>query len=305
LSKILASLLIPAAAALLLVPASTLAQDDGEKPLDIDVGSKRVGGPGTQAQRKADAAYDAAAEEEATPMTEESLPKPGDKKRLPALHKLARQYYGGRMWKDACEKYEMIVSEGGEEALTLTPEGKGNAARSFYECGVIAFNSGDYDKVESWLKKGEREGGSTSKGQLIRHKMLKEQYRRAMANGDVNNAIGMFKKYQAEQTNEDERIWMGEELAKFAWNAYQAKDKMAMDDYIKKAEDIAPMNTELRKLKSKISGEEGVLGNLIMYGGLAVVLVVVGTQLSKWRAKQKVRRASGSGFEDQLEDENL
>jgi hypothetical protein len=287
--------------AMLAAPLSARAQDDGDKPLDIgEVGTKRVGGPGTQSQRKAEAAEDAAYEEEATPMTEETLPKPGDKKRLPALHKLARQYFGGKMWKDSCEKYEMIISEGGEEALALTPEGKSNAARSFYECGVIAFNGSDYDKAESWLKKSEKEVPNPARNGLIRHKILKEQFRRAMANGDTNNAIAMFKKYQAEQPSEDERIWMGEEIAKRAWEAYQAKDKIAMQDYIQKGDDIAPMNTELRKLKSKLSGEEGVVTNLITYGGLAVLLVVAGTQLSKWRARQKVKRASGGAFADDL-----
>ena len=68
---------------LLFSPAPASAQDDG--PVDIEVGSKRIGGPGTQEQRKSDDAWDKAVEEEYEPMTEETLPPVGSKKRMPAL----------------------------------------------------------------------------------------------------------------------------------------------------------------------------------------------------------------------------
>lgn len=275
---------------LALQPRAARSEDE---PVDIEVGSKRIGGPGTAVQQKSDAAWDKALVEDDMPMTEESLPAKGDKKRLPALHKLAKQYFGGKMWKDACDKYDQIIDEGGDEALALKPDGKANAGRSFFECGQIAFHSADYDKTERWLKKSERYAPADSRHAAIRRKIARESYRKAMSNRDVNGALSLFKKYQADQPNEDERIWMGEELSKMAWEAYQSKDKLAMKDLMQKAEAVAPMNTELRKLKEKIAGEEGVLKNLFLWGGLSVVVVVAGTQLSKWRGRQKVRQASG------------
>jgi hypothetical protein len=285
----------------MLPPAIARAQED--TPVDIEVGTKRVGGPGTAQQRKSDAAWDKALVEEDTPMTEETLPPKGDKKRMPGLHKLAQQYFGGRMWKDACDKYDQILDEGGDEALALKPDAKVNAGRSFYECAQIAFFSADYDKAERLLKKSEKYQTNAARNQMLRHKMLREQYRKLMGNHDVNGAIAVFKQYQALQPNEDERIWLGEEIAKLAWASYEAKDKVAVQDYIAKGDDIAPMNSELRKLKAKIAGEGSVLTNVLMYGALAVLAVVAGTQFSKWRARQKVKAATGDSPFDTDGDE--
>lgn len=285
-------------AAILLTPN---AQAQDEEPVDIEVGSTRIGGPGTAKQRRDDAAWDAAAEEEAQPMTEETLPPKGDKKRMPGLHKLARQYFGGKMWKDACDKYDQIVEEGGDEALDadpkLNPDAKKNAARSFYECAQIAFFGAEYDKVEKLLKKSEKYAPSDHRHAGLRHKINRENYRRSMANGDVAGAMTTFRQYQQEDKDEDERIWMGEELAKLAWAAYQSKDKIAMKDYIRYADEVAPMNTELRNLKKKIEGEEAVLSNILIWGGAAIAFVILATQLSKWRARAKVKAASGNAFD--------
>ena len=89
---------------------------------------------------------------------------------------------------------------------------------------------------------------------------------------------------------------------------YVAKDKKGtgnvnvgkdfLEDLLKKGDDIAPMNTELRKLKDKIQGENSVYTNIILWGGLTVVLVVGGTQLSKWRGRKKIQRASGGARYD-------
>jgi hypothetical protein len=273
------------------IPAAAWAQNDD--PVDIDVGTKRIGGPGTAHQRKSDDAWDKALLEEDTPMTEETLPPKGDKKRMPGLHKLAQQYFGGRMWKDACEKYDQILDEGGDEALALKPDAKVNAGRSFFECAQQAVFASDYDKAERLLKKSEKYQPNEARDTALRLKMKKEQYRKLMSNGDVNGAIAMFKQCQAVQPNEDERIWMGEEIAKKAWEAYNAKDKIATQDYLAKGDDIAPMNTSLRKLKDKISGESGALMNVLMYGGLALVLVILGSQFSKWRSRRRVLKAAG------------
>jgi hypothetical protein len=293
----LSKILSVAVAIILIGGLPKLARAQNEDPVDIEVGTKRVGGPGTEKQRKADDAWDKALLEEDTPMTEETLPPKGDKKRMPGLHKLAQQYFGGGMWKDACDKYDQIIDEGGDEALALKPEAKTNAGRAYYECAQIAFRGADYEKTERILKKSEKYQANAARNQALRHKVKREKFRRLMGNGDVNGAIAIFKEFQAEQPSEDERIWMGEEIAKRAWEAYEAKDKIGTQDLIAKGEDIAPMNTELRKLKDKIKGEGSVLMNVLTYGVLAILVVVLGTQLSKWRGRQKVRRAGGSPFD--------
>src|SRR5574339_410520 len=93
-------------AAALLLPCAAQAQDDEEGSVDIgDVGSSRIGGPGLTAAEKK---WNSDDEEEEEALTEETLPPVGHKKRIPGLHQLAKQYAGGQMWKDACEKYDQI-----------------------------------------------------------------------------------------------------------------------------------------------------------------------------------------------------
>jgi hypothetical protein len=291
------------AATATLGPTSTAWAQDDDAPIDIEVGSSRIGGPGTREQRESDDRWNAAVEEEEMPMTEDSLPKKGDKKRLPGLHKLVKQYWGGKMWKDICDKLDQIVEENGDEGLDLDPEGRKKAHRAYYECGNIAFLGSEHDGAERLLKKSEKYGPTEAKHTAVRRKILKEKYHRAMGNGDVAGAMAGFKQYQGEQADEDERIWMGEELAKLAWAAYQSKDKISMAEYIKYADEVAPMNTELRKLKEKLHAEESVLSNVVLWGGGSLLLVFAGTQLSKWRARQKVKQFSGNSFEDKLDEE--
>jgi hypothetical protein len=216
---------------------------------------------------------------------------------------LAKQYFGGRMWKDSCEKYDQIVDEAQDEGLTADPDGKKNAARSYLECAQIAFFSGEYEKTERLLKKSEKYGPSDHRHQGLRRKMQRESYRKQMSNGDWQGALDSFRKYQAEEADDDERIWMGEQLATRTWAAYQSKDKVGMKQLMAAAESVAPMNTELRKLKDKIEGEDAVLTNVLLFGGGAIVLVVGATQFSKWRGKARVKRASGGGFGADLDEE--
>lgn len=286
-------------ALLSLAPRAASAQDE---PVDIEVGSERIGGPGTRQQQARDAAWNAAVEEEEAPMTEETLPPPGHKKRIPALHKLARQYFGGRMWKESCEKYDQIVAEGQEAALEAAPSGKSNAARSFLECAQIAQQMGDGDGVERWLKKSEKLAPPDHRHAAIRRKVMREEYRKILANGDTTGAIAAFKRYQAQQPDEDERIWLGEELAKLSWNAYNTGDKVTMKELIHQTEEIAPMNTELRQLKSKLDGEASVLRNVLIFGAAAVALVLLGTQWSRWRSRARLKGVEHNPFEDSLDD---
>ena len=163
--------------------------------------------------------------------------------------------------------------------------------------------SGDYDKVEKLLKRSEKYGPSEAKHANLRRKIMRETYRKQISNGDTAGALDSFRKYQAEQADEDERIWMGEQLAKRAWAAYQSKDKLGLKEAIRQAEEVAPMNTELRQLKAKLEGEDSVFTNVLMFGGGAIVLVLGATQLSKWRSKARVKGLSSNKFEDALDEE--
>lgn len=260
---------------------------------DIEIGSTRIGGPGTPRQQAAQAAVEA---EEY--LTEDSLPPKESKKRIPALHTLAARYVGGKQWVDACEKYDSILDEGGQEALESDPRGKPNAFIAYLQCAKIAQAGGDFDKAERLLKKSESYGPSDHRHAGIREKMLRESYRKKLSNGDVNGAVQLFKEAQAKAQNEDERIWLGEELAKRAWTAYGNKEEMALKDLMAKLEEIAPQNTEYRKLKEKMAGEAGVAGQIAMMAGVILAVVAAGTLLSKWREAAKVKAAAGSAFED-------
>jgi hypothetical protein len=271
-----------------------LAQDEPSSP-SISVGSSRIGGPGTSEEQR-QAAAESYAEEET--FSEDTLPPKDSKKRMPALHVLARQYHGGKMWKEACGKFDTILDEGGEAALDTDPEGRTRAAQSYYGCAKDAVMSGDHDKANALLAKSERFAPTTAKHAALREKMLRDQYKKKVADGDLGGAVALFEKAQAMRADEDERIWMGEELAKAAWAAFQSKQKVELDVLLAKLEQVAPMNTEYRRLKDKIAANESTFANAFGLGAIAVLVVLAATALSRWRAQARVRRAAGHGFED-------
>jgi hypothetical protein len=260
---------------------------------DIEIGTTRIGGPGTQRQQAVQASVEA---EEY--LTEDNLPPKESKKRIPSLHTLGARYVGSKQWIDACEKYDSIVDEGGSEALESDPRGKPNAFVAYLQCAKIAQGGGDFDKAERLLKRSETYGPSDHRHAGIREKMLREGYRKKLSNGDVNGALELYRQAQAKEMNEDERIWMGDELAKRAWTAYNNKDKRGVEDLMAKTEEIAPLNTEHRRLKEKLEFEGSVGSQLGMLAGGILALVAAWTLLSRWRERAKVAKAAGSAFED-------
>jgi hypothetical protein len=271
----------------LALTALLLAQQGGEQLQDIQVGSSRIGGPGlTESERKASAAD----EEDDVELSEETLPKKGSPKRLPGLQKIAGRYYRAPMWKDACDRYDQIIEEygPGPEGLESHPDGKKQAARSFYQCAEIEFRNHEYDKTEALLKKSEQLGTSDYRHSGLRRQMKRETFREEMGKGNVEQSLTAFRSFQAEKPDEDERIWVGEQLAKMAWDAYKTKDQMRLQRRMKELEEIAPMNSEYRRLKDQIEGEGAVLGRLVMFGGGGLVLVLLAMKLTQWRSRAKV-----------------
>ena len=288
-------LLSLAAASLVLAAGSGARAQDGESSPDIELGSSRIGGPGlTKRERRRVKSWDEPEEY----LTEETLPKPGDKKRLPALHTLAGRYVTTKQWEEACNKYDTIEGEFGTEGVIEAPDGKKNAARAYFYCGRRAANHNEEDKAEKLLEKSERYGPSTAKHAMVRENMLREQYRKKLGNGDVDGAIALFDKAQKMREVEDERIWLGEELAKRAKDAMDAGDELQLETLMSRLSEIAPMNTEYRRMKDEIEMRDSILSNALTFAGAIVGFVLVMGLFMRWLSARRVKKFGGNPFED-------
>lgn len=275
-------------------PADLHAQGDESSPT-IELGSRRIGGPGlTKSERRVTEQWDEPDEY----ITEETLPKKGSKKRLPALFTLLLRYHDGQAWKDACEKVDLIIEEGGEEAIESHPRGKRIAGKAYFQCAKVEFVTGDYDTTEKLLATSEKWTGSTPRHAVLREKMVRENYRKKLAAGDVDGAVSLFNKAQAMTENEDERIWLGEELSERAWVAFETKNEIEMKELMAYLQDVAPQNTRYRQLNDKIEAGQNVLIDAAKLAFLVIGFVIAWGAFSKWRAKAKVKSLAGSDLEE-------
>lgn len=277
------------AALLSLAAVVAQAQSDGDA-IDVDFGSSRIGGPGATSRERAQVR---AMEEEEEYLTEETLPPVGHKKRLPGLHVLAKRSASGKDWEQACMKYDQILEEGGDEAMELHPDAKRNAWRSYLACAERQVVQESFEKAERLLKKSEKFGGSDHRHAGLRRKMMQAEYRKAVAAGDIAKAVELFDRYQGVQEDEDERIWMGAEIARRAKEAHEAGDKTVRDQLIRHGDRIAPMNTDLRELKSSLEFQANVGKNLGLLAGAALLFVFGFAQFSRWRGRRRVEAAAG------------
>lgn len=276
------------------IPSSAAFAQDESSP-SIELGSSRIGGPGlSERERRRVKSWDEPEEY----LTEETLPKPGSKKRLPALHTLAARYVTTKQWKEACAKFDTIEAEFQMAGVAEKPDGKTLAARAYLRCAKTAANGNDFDKAEALLQKSEKYGPSTPKHEIIREKMLREQYRKRMANGDVDGAIKLYNKAQKMREVEDERIWLGDQLATRAWEAFKADDKLTLEMLTNRLDEIAPMNTEYRQLKEKLEGQKGFVQKALMLAGALLGFIILWNLFSRWREAAKVKKAEGNPFED-------
>jgi hypothetical protein len=292
-------------AATLLLPDVGLAQDE-EGSVDIgDVGSSRIGGPGLTKAEKYWSSDEP--EEEEEPLTEETLPPVGHKKRIPSLLKLGKQYAGGQMWKDACEKYDQVTQESSEQSIVEAEESKKLAGKSYVECARIAFGGSDYDRAEQLLVKSEKLIGTDHRHHGLRRKMLRESYRKKVSDGDVGGAIKLFNDLQAEEKNEDERIWLGEQLATRARAAHEQKDEITRNEMMRYLAEVAPMNTEYRRLKDELETNQSILKNALMFALGTVAIVLMLGWFTKWRARAKLggEGLGGGGKKNKFIDDEV
>lgn len=285
--------------------ASTLAlaqsEEDASSP-KIQLGSSRIGGPGlTDRERRVVKSWDEPDEF----ITEENLPKPGSRKRLPSLHILASRYYGGQQWKEACRFYDMIVEESGEEGLDAKEDARKHAGRAFFGCAESAFTDRHYDQVEQLLLKAEKYGFSGTKNQYLRRRVQKDQYRSKLSAGDLVAAKKGYDAYQrAAQTDEDERIWFGGELAKLAEAAQADQDEISYREIMDLLGEVAPRNSTYRKLRDEETANENIVKNVALVLGTSIAVLGLLSLLSRWRARARVGAAGRRSKNPFLDDED-
>ena len=270
-------------------------QEEEETSPEIELGSSRIGGPGlTEREQRA---RERAAEPDVY-LTEENLPAPGSKKRIPSLFVLLKRYHDGQAYQDACEKLDLILEEGGEEALNSDPRGRRIATRAYLECARIAFTRQKFGQTETLLKTSERYGSTTGRHTALRVKVLREQYRKRLSQGDISGTVDLFREAQAKREDEDERIWLGAKLAERAWRAYDTKSEMEMKDLMAHLEEIAPQNTDYRRLKDQLDAEASIFANTLQFAAVGVLFVVLWSLFSRWRARRKVEALAKHDLDD-------
>ena len=269
------------------LPDSVLGQETSP---EIELGSSRIGGPGlTPSERRWVSRFEQSNEF----LTEENIPKKGSKKRLGALHTLAEHSLGSKEWAQACSKFDTIREEYGIDGVNAHPRGAQNAHRAYYQCARTAANSNE-DKAERLLVLSESFGNTTAKHERVREKILRSRYRTKLLDGDYDGAITLFQKAQAMRADEDERIWLGQELAERAWQAYHTQDRVTLDHLVSRTDEIAPMNTDFRRLKEKLNEEDSILRNVGAFILGIVGFLLVWTGFNRWRNRRLVERALGS-----------
>ncbi|MEO1339234.1 MAG: hypothetical protein AAFV29_26570, partial [Myxococcota bacterium] len=218
---------------------------------------------------------------------ERSLPPPGHPRRLERMHALARKYLDRKSYRDACRIYDLIAEEGGTSAIAEKAE-RPYAARAYLACARQAHGAVALEKAKRWLARSALYARPTPQHLALQRKIARDEYRKKMVNGDAEGALKLFNAAQQNDANEDERIWMGEQLAAMAWAAHESGDKQATKDLLQKLEDVAPMNHEYRRLKGIIDDQANVFMNIVRIGGAVIAAVLLWNLLAIWRARARL-----------------
>ncbi|MEM7676167.1 MAG: hypothetical protein AAF449_09210, partial [Myxococcota bacterium] len=211
------------------------------------------------------------------------IPPPGHPKRLTYLRDRAQKDLSDRAYQQACRHYDLIADEVGIDAIAADPEERQNAARAYLSCARLAHRAVKLKKAEQWLVRSEHFGPRTPRHVALRRKMHRDTYRKKMVNGDVEGALQLFNEAQQRHPDEDERIWMGDQLASMAWEAHKNGDKTTTRALLRRLEAVAPMNPEYRRLKSVLDEQAGVFGRIAQVIAAVIALVIGLNLLAAWR----------------------
>ncbi len=269
----------------LVVAVSGLGQAQ-DTSVDIDLeSSRRIGGRGlTESDKRA---YDRSLVHDDV-LSEENLPGPGEPRRMEGLHKLGEQYVASGQWPEACVKYDLIVEEGGREALEERDRALITAGRAYLGCAKDAYSDDAFERAEHYLTRSEDLMGTTGRHRALRWKMLRDEVHEKVAKGDLEGAFSRYSKLQEQREDEDERLWFGEQLALAARAAHDAGDAVTRDRLVELAETVAPMNVELRQLQSDMNLTSVVARNIVIYGVGGMLAAGVLIVLSRWRSRARV-----------------
>lgn len=284
-----------------LLLSSTLLTPVAQDSLPIQMGtSRRVGGDGITKEeiRRSQAIR------EAEPLTEANLPPPGAKDREAKLQTLAMQQADYNDWDAACRLFNAWLSEFGEESLAKVDRGPQQASRSFLECAKKAHAKGSSEEAERLIDKSAGlVSGPSSRHQALQWKILRDRMHEKALAGAFESAMKLNEQLQAIREDEDERIWLGERLADSAWTAHREEDQFERDRAMALLEQVAPQNTEYRRLQEQMTLGDQVLRNIITYAAGGIAVVVLFGLLSGWRSRARVGAAGRRGKRNKFIDE--
>ncbi|MBX2810480.1 MAG: hypothetical protein KTR25_01665 [Myxococcales bacterium] len=221
-----------------------------------------------------------------------SLPPLGDPSRPAALLRRAHDSYQSADWLVACEYYQMIIQETGSTPLVNSPQTKERAAQSFHKCARLVFKVHEDKKVETYLSHAEELGLRSFRHNVLRRKLVRRQYHRSLVNEDIEQAMALYAEYQARGTpDEDERIWLGDQLAQRAREALRHAQQNHFHALMSHLSVIAPQNRDYRDMKSAVDVPQQPLMRALIVTAVIILVIALFSLFSHWSAWAKVARA--------------
>ena len=219
----------------------------------------------------------------------EHWPAVGTSERLQRMVLDAETHYKDHNWLSACRIFQLVISESGIEALNSSPEIRDHAARSFHKCARLAFRAHDDQDVELYLVQAEKLGLHSVRHEVLRRKLVRRQYHRRLAVADIDGALDLYRTYQASgPKDEDERIWLGEQLANRAQEALDTGNQESFLYLMEHLEAIAPRNRDFRALKRAREKKRNPILSAVSIVGISVGGVLLLSGFVTWIAWLRV-----------------
>lgn len=224
-----------------------------------------------------------------TKFNRSSWPPLGDPHRVEHMIRDAETHYRDHNWLNACHIYQQVISEAGIDALNRPLEQRDHAARSFHKCARLAFRAHDDQDVESYLGNAEKLGLHSIRHEVLRRKLVRRQYHRRLAVEDVDGALSLYTAYQAAgPIDEDERIWLGEQLATRAQKALDIGNRENFLYLMQHLEAISPRNRDFRALKQALKQDQNPILSVVGIIGAIVGGILLLSQITTWIAWLRV-----------------